>query len=652
MPAAKRTTQQLEIEGRSITVSNLDKVLYPGNGWTKSQIIDFYIRISPYLLPHFYDRPVTLKRYPDGFGSQAFWEKDAPKFTPKWVTTFPVPRRAGGTPIRYVLINDLPTLVWCANIASLELHPFLHKVPAIDRPTFIVFDLDPGPGTDILTCAAAAFEVKEFLANAGLECFAKTSGSKGLQLYVPLNAAVTYEQTQPFAKRVAETFAHAYPDRFVAEMAKVERPGKIFIDWSQNSDFKTTVGPYSLRAKVDVPFVSMPVTWEELREACDANDKERLVFRPEPGIQRLAETGDLFEPVLKLKQRLPRKFPELAKRTPASKRLRGSTAGLDDLPASRMQFIAPMQAQIVGSLPEGPEWQYEVKFDGYRALAIKRNGEIALLSRRSNSYNTKFSPVVDALEEIEDGAILDGEIVALNEEGRPVFNVLQHYKPGSSPIVFYAFDCLAFRGKDTTGLPLRRRRELLEPLLPQENSVVKLSVALHAAPDTLIRAVREQGLEGIVAKRLDSRYEPGQRSGAWVKFKTDQGQELVVGGYRPSGNHYFDNLAVGYYDNGRLIFIAKLKNGYTPEAKQQIFTRLQKLETDVCPFDNLPESKDARRGEALTAEAMKNYKWIRPKLVVQAQFTDWTSTNHLRHAKFVGIRDDKDPREVVHELPA
>lgn len=622
--------------------------MYPGNGWTKAQVIDFYIRISPYLLPHFHDRPLTLKRYPDGVGSQAFWEKDAPRFTPDWVTTFPVPRRAGGTPIDYVLINDVATLVWCANIASLELHPFLHKAPEINRPTFIVFDLDPGSGTDILTCATAAFELKEFLASAGLECFPKTSGSKGLQLYVPLNTAVTYEQTQPFARRVAETFARQQPDRFVAEMAKVERTGKIFIDWSQNSDFKTTIGPYSLRAKVDFPFVSMPVTWEELRAACDANDKDHLVFRPEPSIERLTQTGDLFAPILKLRQRLPRKFPAPPS-TPKASRKR--QPALEGLPDSRLQFIAPMQAHIVAALPAGAEWQYEVKFDGYRALAIKRDGKVSLLSRRSNSYNVKFSPVVQALEKVEDGLILDGEIVALDEDGRPMFNVLQHYKPGSSPILFYVFDCLAFRGKDLTGLPLRRRRELLELALPKDDPIVKLSAALSAPVPVLIDAVREQGPEGIVAKRLDSRYEPGQRSSAWVKFKTDQGQELVVGGYRPSGKQYFDNLAVGYYEDGRLIFIAKLKNGYTPDSKRQVFARLQKLATDVCPFNNLPEPKDARRGEALTAEAMKNYKWIRPELVVQAQFTDWTSSNHLRHAKFVGIREDKDPRDVVHEVP-
>jgi bifunctional non-homologous end joining protein LigD len=179
--------------------------------------------------------------------------------------------------------------------------------------------------------------------------------------------------------------------------------------------------------------------------------------------------------------------------------------------------------------------------------------------------------------------------------------------------------------------------------------VVRISAALEAPRTDLISAIQEQGLEGIVAKRLDGRYESGERTGSWVKYKTNQAQELVVGGYRPGATHHFDNLAIGYYEDNRLICIAKLKNGFTPDAKEDIYRRLQKLETDKCPFANLPEPKNARRGEALTAEVMKKYRWIKPKLVIQVEFTDWTSTNHLRHSRFAGIRDDKDPRHVKKE---
>ena len=295
--------QRLEIEGRTVNVTNLDKVLYP-SGFTKGQAIDYYVRVSDYLLPHFAGRPVTLKRYPDGVDAQHFYAKDASRFTPDWVRTFPVPRRNGGTDIRYVVIDDLPSLVWCANMASLELHPFLHRVPDLERPTAVVFDLDPGEGMNVLNCAEVAFLLKHRLEEKGLESLPKVSGSKGIQVYVPLNTPVTYAETRPFAQTMAEELAREHPDAVVSAMAKNLRKQKIFIDWSQNSDFKTTVGVYSLRAKSSTPYVSMPVRWEELQSALKSGRTETLYYDPEAALRRLAKTGDLFQPVLKLKQKL------------------------------------------------------------------------------------------------------------------------------------------------------------------------------------------------------------------------------------------------------------------------------------------------------------------------------------------------------------
>ncbi len=295
------TPAELEIDGHKLKLSNLDKVLYPGSGFTKGQVIDYYIRVSRFLLPHLKDRPLTMKRYPNGVAGGNFYEKDAPKFTPDWVETFPVPRRAGGKPIRYILIDNLATLVWCGNLANLELHPFLHRVPQIDRPTSVVFDLDPGEGSDILDCARVAFLLKDLFDSWKLESFAKVSGSRGLQVYVPMNTAVTYQQTRPFAQSIAMLLSREHPDLVVATMTKSERTKKVFIDWSQNSDFKTTVGAYSLRAKRDSPFVSMPVTWDELR----AKKAEKLFFSPDAALKRLEKSGDLFAQVLTKKQKLP-----------------------------------------------------------------------------------------------------------------------------------------------------------------------------------------------------------------------------------------------------------------------------------------------------------------------------------------------------------
>ncbi len=306
-----RVTDVLDIGGRKIPVSNLDKPMYPVGNFTKGQVIDYYIRVSPYLLPHLQSRPVTLKRYPNGVGSAHFYEKNAPSFTPEWVKTFPVPRRTGGPDIRYILIDDLATLVWSANLANIEIHPFLHRVPAIDAPQYIVFDLDPGEGAGILECAEVAFLLKELLEHLEVKSFAKVSGSKGLQIYAPLNTAVRYATSQPFAKAVAQLLERQHPKLIISEMAKSARAHKVFIDWSQNSDFKTTVGVYSMRAKRQHPFISMPVSWEELEAAGSSKDSGKLYWQPPAALERLEEIGDLFAPVLKLKQKLPVKIESL-----------------------------------------------------------------------------------------------------------------------------------------------------------------------------------------------------------------------------------------------------------------------------------------------------------------------------------------------------
>src|SRR5437764_6381036 len=286
---------------KRLQISNPDKVLYPGGKFTKADVLSYYERVAPFLLPHFRNRPVTLKRYPNGVFGEAFYEKDAPGFTPRWIKTFPVPRREGGPDINYILINDVRTLTWAANMAALELHPFLHRVPHIERPTHIVFDLDPGEETNILQCAEVAFLLRDVLTKLRLKSFAKVSGSKGIQLYVPLNTAITYASTQPFARAIAEVLEKGHPDKIVADMAKNLRFGKVFIDWSQNADHKTTVGVYSLRAKGARPYVSMPVKWKELTTALKKSDASALEFLPDQDIRRAKEKRDLFAPVLKQK---------------------------------------------------------------------------------------------------------------------------------------------------------------------------------------------------------------------------------------------------------------------------------------------------------------------------------------------------------------
>lgn len=300
-------TEEIEIEGRAVRVSNLEKVLYPAAGFTKAHVIDYYVRVSRFLLPHLKNRPVTLKRYPDGIHAPFFYQKDAPRFTPGWVKTFPAPRRTGGADIRYILINDLPTLVWSANLANLEIHPFLHRAPKIDTPVEVVFDLDPGEGAGIIQCADVACLLNNVLERLNLQSFPKVSGSRGIQLHVPLNTPVTYDATKAFAHGIAEFLEREHPENIVAKMAKAARKGgKVLIDWSQNADFKTTVGVYSLRAKREQPFVAMPVTWKELEQAQRRRKTQALDFDAAAALKRLEENGDLFAPLLKLKQKIPK----------------------------------------------------------------------------------------------------------------------------------------------------------------------------------------------------------------------------------------------------------------------------------------------------------------------------------------------------------
>jgi len=297
----KRHTN-IEVQGRKLEVSNLDKVLYPKAGFTKGQVIDYYVQVSRWLLPHLHHRPITLKRYPDGVNGFFFYEKQCPPHRPKWMKTAKVAKTGGS--IDYCVINELPALVWAANLANLELHTFLHKAPTLTKPTAVAFDLDPGEGANIVDCCRVGLRLRDLFQKLKLESFPKTSGSKGLQVYVPLNRTVTYDQTKTFAQAVAQTLEKETPNLVVSRMTKALRQGRIFVDWSQNDEHKTTINVYSLRAK-DLPSVSTPVTWKEVAAATMARKSKPLFFGPAEVLQRVEKLGDLFEPVLLLKQKLP-----------------------------------------------------------------------------------------------------------------------------------------------------------------------------------------------------------------------------------------------------------------------------------------------------------------------------------------------------------
>jgi bifunctional non-homologous end joining protein LigD len=518
--------QQVKIDGRDLILTNAEKVYFPRNGFTKGEVIKFYSEIADTILPHLRGRPLTLKRYPDGITGEPFYEKNA-RHAPPWVETFKVPRSEGGGDINYILCNDRATLLWTTNLGDIEKHMLLAKAPELNRPTSVVFDLDPGEGVTILDCGKVALHLRDVFNALKLDSFVKVSGSKGLHLSVPLNTEVTYEMSQPFAKTIAELAEQQLPKQVVSAMAKTLRRGKVLIDWSQNSDFKTTVCVYAMRAKEGGPFISMPVAWEELAKAVKTKKPEALFFKP---------------------------------------------------------------------------------------------GDFAV----------------------------DGEIVALDAHGRPAFQLLQNSQSAKPPIFFYAFDLLNFEGEELLRTPIEQRREKLSELFMTPTDPLRLSPLLQAPAGEVLEAVQKLGLEGVVGKRIGSIYEPGERSGAWIKRRTNREQEFVIGGYVP-GARGFDTLIVGVYEKKRLIYVAKVKDGFVPRTRDEIFPQLKKLPQKDCPFTNLPETKASRWGEALTAEKMMDCRWVKPELVCQVAFVEWTDGNKLRHCTFRAMRDDKNPKTVVRE---
>lgn len=314
-------------------------------------------------------------------------------------------------------------------------------------------------------------------------------------------------------------------------------------------------------------------------------------------------------------------------------------------------FIEPMQCLQVSRLPEGPDWIYEVKLDGYRAQAICDGKTLQLLSRNGLNLAARFPTVALSLSHaLPNGSVVDGELVALGPDGKPSFSLIQNSATSGAVFVFFAFDLLRLDGEDLTLHPLSERRDLLRSWLLTSDTV-QLSEGFQVSAETMLASVRTHGLEGVVAKRLSSCYEQGKRTGAWVKMRVELAQEFVIAGYTP-GTHGFDAVLLGFYRGQDLHFCASVRNGFVPASRRALFPRLQALITDECPFVNLPEASAGRWGQGLTAAKMKNCVWLRPEIVAQFRFLEWTPADHLQHVSYVGLREDKDASQVVKECEA
>lgn len=343
-------------------------------------------------------------------------------------------------------------------------------------------------------------------------------------------------------------------------------------------------------------------------------------------------------------------------KTPKTRPAGGAIADLSALPAAQPHFVEPMKAQLVSQLPKGTEWLFEVKFDGVRALAIKEGLRLSLISRSGKDLGPKYSPILDAISSVPaNEAVLDGEVVAVDDSGRSAFQLLRSFQTTGSnqPLFYYVFDILQLDGRSLLALPLWQRKALAKKLTQDVHPQLRFSDSIQADSSRLVKAMQARGLEGLVGKKRDSAYQPGQRSGAWIKFKWTNEQEFVIGGYtRPKGaRSHFGAILVGYYEDGKLRFASKVGTGFDEATLRLLYSQFQKLAIKDCPFHDLSEQRSASAGGLSRAE-MSRCTWVRPKLLCQVRFAEWTRDGHLRQPSYLGLREDKDPRSVVRERPA
>ncbi|WP_341933953.1 non-homologous end-joining DNA ligase [Microbacterium sp. LWO14-1.2] len=645
--------QNVQIEGRRLRVTNLDKVVYPETGTTKGEIIAYYTAIAPQLLPLLDGRPVTRKRWVEGVGTarnpeDSFFTKQLEPGAPKWIPRQAIEHSDG--PKDYPLVDDVPTLVWLAQVAAIELHvPQWRFTPdgLPGRPDRLVLDLDPGPGVELAQCAEVARIARGILAGIGLDPLPVTSGSKGIHLYANLPGQQTSDEISAVVKEVARLIENDHPDLATSTMAKVARGGKVFLDWSQNNGRKTTISPYSMRGRAH-PWVAAPRTWDELDDPdLRQLDFEEVLERAASGSDPLASLRPSADAAASAQQ------PEAPRRVRSEHRPRitaASSAG-DTVAASVSPMLAENGTPAIARGLSDPSW-VEVKWDGIRALGTWSDGRLRLHARSGTDITARYPELTaDGAPFLPVGdAILDGEIVAFDSHGRPSFSLLQNRmhltRPREierevvrTPIVYMVFDLLRLDGHDLASLPLSQRRTLLEDVVSDLDAPIQVPPVFDDV-DAALAASDEFGLEGVVVKDPRSRYRAGQRSPAWLKLKNTRMQEAVIVGIRPGKGDRegtFGSLLLAVPDAGGLRYVGRVGTGFTDRMLRDLLARLAPLRVKDAPLDGVPapDSSDAL--------------WVRAELVGEVEFANWTPDGVLRHARWRGLRPDKSPDEVVIE---
>lgn len=608
--AAERTgVQRRSFGGTEIELNNLDKVLYPATGTTKAEVIDYFTTVAPVLLPHLAGRPVTRKRWPDGVARPSFFEKNLPGHAPRWLQRQSVEHAARR--VVYPIVDSVAGLAWLAQQAALELHvPQWRFVAGRRGPsTRLVFDLDPGPDVGLAECAAVALAIRDTVHDAGMTAYPVTSGSKGIHLYVPLQRPLSGTAAAEVARQLATGLQRLLPDVVTTSMSKAARPGRVFLDWSQNNQAKTTIVPYSLRGR-EHPTVAAPRSWEEI-EARDC--LRQLTFDEVLG--RWRADGDL---VAELKKPT-RAQPVAPKPSPA---VQPEPVGTQ---VALPRDLSPMLATPgdVATL-DAQSWAFETKWDGFR-LFVEVAGSaatIVLRSRAGNIVTQRYPKIVAmAAELVGHAVVLDGEAVVFDDEGVSNFGLMQ---ASAATAVFVAFDVLYLDGTSLLRKKYADRRRVLQALAQHVPSL-RVPDQLTGSGAQALQTSRDCGLEGVVAKRKDSVYLPGRRGQSWVKTRNWRTQQVIVGGFRRSDVRPFASLLVGMYSADTFYFVGRVGTGFDERELARLYRRMSALRQGTSPFNN-----DLSRDEASDAV------WVTPEITGTVRYMNWTDSGRMRHPAWLG----------------
>jgi len=751
-----------KVGNQKLKLTNLNKVLYPACGYTKAEVIQYYLKMAPILFKYVNDRPLTTIRYPDGIHKEKFYSKSIPTWSPSWVARSPIQHDERS--IDYVLVDQEATLVWLANLACLELHPMQFKVAHNFCPDHVIFDLDPDENLGFEAVRESTLELRDFLERHDFTPFVKTSGGKGFHILVPIIPVVPYELVTDGIKKLATKFVKTNTKRYTLSISKQQRKGKILIDIYRNNLSNTTVAPYSLRGKMGAP-ISMPISWSQVAEVRDAQS-----FNLSNYASHLTENGDLWKdwrqfeaPMysgikrhIEVKDNRLKKYEAkrdftitsephpkaggrgssrfvlqlhdarnlhydlrledngvlmswaIPKGLPIKHRQKRLAIRTEDHPLAYLNYegiipkgaygagqmwivdtgvlvwkkkkethyifeikgkhidqtynlkrikedgqwlinleeidspfqevrYAPMLAIQMKEVPEGSDLSYEVKWDGIRAIIYKDEAGIRIISRSGREITTAFPELLDTdCFEVED-AVIDGEIVVLDEDGRPMFHEVisrMHTKGKdqikkiqmSKPVAFYAFDLLNIDGIDLRDRPLHQRRDWLQVILKQ-NHFYRISEGFIDGK-MLFQAVKTKSMEGVIAKRKNSTYEEGVRSDDWIKIKCRYQDEAYVIGYTKTEgerSNTFGALHLGKYDSlEELTYMGKVGTGFNQTNLKQIYKELQKLSLSTKLIN-----------ESITDESKTT--WIEPKLKCKIEYASLSSNNTYREPVFISF---------------